>query len=165
MGENMLNLLWGSMLLIGIVYGAATGRMNEVTDAALSSAKEAVSLCITMAGIVAMWVGVMEIAKSSGLVERLTRKMQPLLSFLFPGVPREHRAMEFISANMIANDYFIIGLNKEPLTKRLYLVLFFVRETALTHQQIFYIWVISSAARLNGRTLPYSKSIAEKQSL
>lgn len=103
MGENMLNLLWGAMLLIGIVYGAATGRMNEVTDAALSSAKEAVSLCITMAGIVAMWVGVMEIAKSSGLVERLTGKMQPLLRFLFPGVPRKHRAMEFISANMIAN--------------------------------------------------------------
>lgn len=99
----MLNLLWGAMLLVGIVYGAATGRMNEVTDAALSSAKEAVSLCITMAGIVAMWVGIMEIAKSSGLVERLTRKMRPLLGFLFPEVPGEHRAMEFISANMIAN--------------------------------------------------------------
>lgn len=103
----MLNILWGAMLLIGIVYGAATGRMNQVTDAALSSAKEAVSLCITMAGIVAMWVGVMEIAKSSGLVERLTGKMQPLLRFLFPGVPKEHRAMEFISANMIAN---VLGL-------------------------------------------------------
>jgi spore maturation protein A len=102
-GEKMLNFLWGAMLLIGIVYGAATGRMNEVTDAALSSAKEAVSLCITMAGIVAMWVGIMEIAKSSGLVERLTRKMRPLLGFLFPDVPGEHRAMEFISANMIAN--------------------------------------------------------------
>lgn len=99
----MLNFLWGAMLLIGIVYGAATGRMNEVTDAALSSAKEAVSLCITMAGIVAMWVGIMEIAKSSGLVERLTRKMRPLLGFLFPDVPGEHRAMKFISANMIAN--------------------------------------------------------------
>lgn len=99
----MLNFLWGAMLLIGIVYGAVTGRMNEVTDAALSSAKEAVSLCITMAGIVAMWVGIMEIAKSSGLVERLTRKMRPLLGFLFPDVPGEHRAMEFISANMIAN--------------------------------------------------------------
>lgn len=99
----MLNFLWGAMLLIGIVYGAATGRMNEVTDAALSSAKEAVSLCITMAGIVAMWVGIMEIAKSSELVERLTRKMRPLLGFLFPDVPGEHRAMEFISANMIAN--------------------------------------------------------------
>ena len=54
----MLDILWGMMLLIGILYGAATGNMSKVTDAALSSAKEAVSLCIAMAGIVAMWVGV-----------------------------------------------------------------------------------------------------------
>lgn len=99
----MLNILWGAMLLTGIVYGAITGNMNQVTDAALSSAKEAVSLCITMAGIVAMWVGVMEIAKASGLVDKMTQGMEPLLKFLFPGIPKGHRAMEFISANMIAN--------------------------------------------------------------
>ena len=50
----MLNYLWGGMLLVGILYGGITGNMNEVTEAALSSAEEAVSLCITMAGIVAM---------------------------------------------------------------------------------------------------------------
>ena len=99
----MLDILWAGMLLTGILYGALTGNMNEVTDAALSSAKEAVSLCITMAGIVAMWVGVMQIARSSGLVDRMTKGMQPLLRFLFPQIPGEHRAMEFISANMIAN--------------------------------------------------------------
>ena len=55
----MLDILWAVMLLTGILYGALTGNMNQVTDAALSSAKEAVSLCITMAGVVAMWVGVM----------------------------------------------------------------------------------------------------------
>lgn len=99
----MLDILWAGMLLTGILYGALTGNMNEVTDAALSSAKEAVSLCITMAGIVAMWVGVMQIARSSGLVDRMTKGMQPLLRFLFPWIPKEHRAMEFISANMIAN--------------------------------------------------------------
>ena len=58
----MLDILWAVMLLTGILYGALTGNMNQVTDAALSSAKEAVSLCITMAGIVAMWVGVMQIS-------------------------------------------------------------------------------------------------------
>ena len=58
----MLNILWGAMILIGITYGMMTGRMAEVTDAALSSAKEAVTLCITMAGIMALWVGIMEIA-------------------------------------------------------------------------------------------------------
>ena len=71
----MLDILWAGMLLTGILYGALTGNMNEVTDAALSSAKEAVSLCITMAGIVAMWVGVMQIARSSGLVDRMTKGM------------------------------------------------------------------------------------------
>ena len=50
----MLNYLWGGMLLTGILYGGITGNMNEVTEAALSSAEEAVSLCITMAGIVAI---------------------------------------------------------------------------------------------------------------
>lgn len=99
----MLDILWGMMLLIGILYGAATGNMSKVTEAALSSAKEAVSLCIAMAGIVAMWVGIMEIARASGLVERMTRAMKPLLRFLFPQVPMEHKAIEFISANMIAN--------------------------------------------------------------
>ena len=99
----MLNILWGAMMLIGITYGAMTGRMGEITDAALSSAKEAVVLCITMAGIVAMWMGVMEIARSSCMIEKMTEKMQPLLRFLFPNLPRDHPAMEYISANIIAN--------------------------------------------------------------
>ena len=99
----MLNLLWGAMMLIGILYGAVTGRLAEVTDAALSCAKEAVALCITMSGIVAMWMGIMQIARSSGLIDKMTEKMQPLLHFLFPKIPKEHPAMEYISANVIAN--------------------------------------------------------------
>ena len=59
----MLNLLWGAMMLIGILYGAVTGRFSEVTDAALSCAKEAVALCITMSGIVAMWMGIIYFPK------------------------------------------------------------------------------------------------------
>lgn len=103
----MLDLLWGIMLLTGIIYGAVTGNISEVTDAALASAKEAVSLCITMAGIVAMWVGIMEIARASGLIDRLTKALIPVLRFLFPQIPENHRSMEYISANMIAN---ILGL-------------------------------------------------------
>ena len=99
----MLNYLWGGMLLVGIIYGGITGNMNEVTEAALSSAEEAVSLCITMAGIVAMWVGLMEIAGAWGLVDQLTNAMRPLLHFLFPRIPEAHRSLEYISANMIAN--------------------------------------------------------------
>jgi len=103
----MLNILWGAMIIIGITYGAITGRMGEVTEAALSSSKEAVSLCIAMAGIMALWVGLMEIGKKSGLIDLLTGKMRPFLHFLFPNIPQDHEAMEYISANMIAN---LLGL-------------------------------------------------------
>lgn len=160
-----MNLLWSSMLLLGIVYGALQGRMPEVTDGVIQASREAVVLAVSLVGVTGFWAGLMEIAKKAGVIDGLVKRMGPVMRFLFPEVPEDHSVMRAAGMNMICNDYFIIGLNKEPLTKRLYLVLFFVRETALTHQQIFYIWVISSAARLNGRTLPYSKSIAEKQSL
>ena len=53
----MLNYLWAFMIIIGIVYGAFTGNLNRVTDAALESASQAVTLCITMAGAMAFWAG------------------------------------------------------------------------------------------------------------
>lgn len=160
-----MTYLWGGMILLGIIYGTLTGNLQSVTEAVVSSSKEAIALCVSMAGITAMWTGIMKIAENTGLVEQLSRGMRPVLRLLFPQLEPQSKACRYISLNFLSNDYFIIGLNKEPLTKRLYLVLFFVRGTALTHQQIFYIWVISSTARLSGRTLPYNKSIAEKQSL
>jgi len=66
---SMLNAIWACMILIGVVYAALTGRMDAVTGAAIDSAGEAISLCITMAGVVAMWMGFMEIAKEAGLID------------------------------------------------------------------------------------------------
>lgn len=66
----MLNYLWAAMLILGIVYGALQGRLPELTEVALESAGEAVTLCITMAGIMALWVGLMEIAQRSGVIRR-----------------------------------------------------------------------------------------------
>lgn len=103
----MLNYLWGAMILIGIGYGASQGRMPEVTNAILDSSQEAVSLCISMIGIMSVWVGLMEIAKNTGLIESATRKIQPFIGFLFPDIPKGHPAREFITTNVIAN---ILGL-------------------------------------------------------
>jgi spore maturation protein A len=104
---NMLNYIWAFMILVGIVYGAFAGNMAEVTNAAIDSASEAVSLCITMIGVMALWVGLMEIAGQSGLIAKLTKKIQPFISFLFPNIPKEHPAREYIATNFIAN---ILGL-------------------------------------------------------
>ena len=103
----MLNYLWGFMLLLGVIYGAFTGRIDDVTNAVLDSSKEAVSLCITMLGIMAVWVGIMEIAKVSGLIDSISEKMQPVIKFLFPKIPKKHKANEYILVNIIAN---ILGL-------------------------------------------------------
>ena len=83
-----MNYLWGGMILIGIIYGAASGNWKEVTEAALDSSKEAVSLCVTMAGVTAMWVGLMRIAENSGLIAGMVRRMNPLLTYLFPEIPQ-----------------------------------------------------------------------------
>lgn len=103
----MLNYLWAGMILIGVIYGAITGRMSNVTDGLIESATEAVSLCIKMLGIMSMWTGIMKIAENSGLIESLTKKIRPIVRWLFPGVPAGHKAEGYISTNMIAN---LLGL-------------------------------------------------------
>lgn len=102
-----MNLLWGIMILIGVVFGAFQGGLGSLTEAAVSASKEAVSLAITMAGVIAMWSGLMEIAQETGLVRACTRRMRPLLRFLFPHLVSDSRANELIATNFIAN---IFGL-------------------------------------------------------
>lgn len=103
----MLNYLWAFMLLAGILWGAFHGNMGAVTEGALNSAKEAITLCITMLGVMSLWTGVLEVGQRAGLIEQLSRKMKPVLKFLFPQIPQGHPAQEHIATNMIAN---ILGL-------------------------------------------------------
>ena len=102
-GELMLNYLWAGMIVIGILFGAFNGKMPEITNAALDSSKEAVTLCITMMGVMSFWVGLMEIATKAGIIKAASRKIQPIVRILFPDIPRGHKANEHITTNMIAN--------------------------------------------------------------
>lgn len=95
------------MIITGVVYAAFNGTLPEVTEAALSSAKEAVTLSITMMGIMSFWVGIMRIAENAGIIEGATKKLMPVLHFLFPDIPKGHPANQYIATNMIAN---IFGL-------------------------------------------------------
>lgn len=102
-----MNYLWGIMMLIGVVYGALTGNLEAVTEQALSSAKEAVSLCITMTGVMAFWVGMMQIADSAGIIRQAAKALDPVISFLFPALSKNHPARKPIATNMVAN---VLGL-------------------------------------------------------
>lgn len=99
----MLNYLWAGMILVGIVFGAFNGKMQDITNAALNSSKEAVTLCITMIGVMAFWTGIMEIASKAGIIRMASERMRPLIKFLFPALPEEHGANEHIATNFIAN--------------------------------------------------------------
>ena len=103
----MLNYIWGVMILIGVLYGSFSGNMEAVTNAAFDSSREAVNLCITMMGVMALWMGLMEIAEKSGVIARLTRGISPFVSFMFPDIPKDHPARRYISTNIIAN---VLGL-------------------------------------------------------
>lgn len=102
-----MNYLWAFMILFGVIFAAFCGTLPDVTDAALDSAKEAVTLCVTMTGVMAFWVGLMRIAEDGGMMAWLEKKLAPLLHFLFPKIPKDHPANRYIAANMIAN---IFGL-------------------------------------------------------
>ncbi|MGN1319119.1 MAG: nucleoside recognition domain-containing protein [Lachnospirales bacterium] len=103
----MLNYLWGIMIFIGILVAALTGRLEEVTNGAISSANEAVTVSITMLGVMSMWTGLMKVGEEAGVIKKLSKIMIPYLKWLFPDVPKNHKAMEYISTNVIAN---ILGL-------------------------------------------------------
>lgn len=98
-----MNYLWAGMMLVGIVYASFHGTLPQVTEGALDAAKEAVSLCITMTGVMSFWVGLMKIAEKTGMIAGLSRKLKPILQFLFPGIPKGHIANEYIATNFIAN--------------------------------------------------------------
>lgn len=103
----MLNYLWTVMLIVGIVIGAFTGNMQNISNAVVVSAQEAVDLCIAMLGIMVMWTGVMNIATKAGLLEKMSQLLRPAIHFLFPDLPENHPAQEYISTNCVAN---ILGL-------------------------------------------------------
>lgn len=103
----MLNKIWAVMVLCGIVVAAFTGSVGQVGISILDSSKEAVNLCITMLGIMSMWNGVINIAAKAGVIRGLTDFIRPVLKFLFPDIPRDHVANEYIASNMISN---VLGL-------------------------------------------------------
>ncbi len=103
----MLNYIWAFMILIGILYGAFTGNISEVSNGFLTSSKEAVTLCITMLGVLSFWSGIMEIGKRAGIIRQMTKLIMPFVNFLFPKIPKNHESREYITTNIIAN---ILGL-------------------------------------------------------
>ena len=99
----MLNYVWLGLIFIAIVMGAATGNIEAVTKQAFDSAEAAVKIALGLISIMTLWLGLMKVAESAGLVKLLARAMAPIMKRLFPEVPADHPAMGSILLNLAAN--------------------------------------------------------------
>ena len=102
-----ISLIWVSMVVLSVVFGAACGNLEAVSDAALEGANSAVTLCLSMAGVMCLWSGVMEVMRQSGLSDGLARLFRPLLRRLLPRAARDSETMAALSGNLSAN---LLGL-------------------------------------------------------
>lgn len=99
--------IWTGMVVVSILCGLARGAGPQVAAAAMEGAGAAVELCLAMAGVLCLWMGVMEVMRRSGLAERLSRLLRPVLRVLYPDFARDREVMDSISANVSAN---LLGL-------------------------------------------------------
>ena len=99
----MVNIVWMLLIILGFISSLIFGNLEHSTQSALEGAKDAVELCIGLAGVYALWLGLMKVAERSGLVELISKRIRRVMSLLFPGVPPGHRAMGAMTMNIIAN--------------------------------------------------------------
>ena len=102
-----MTILWTGMVVLSILCGLATGQSAQVAAAAVEGTQAAVELCLSIAGMLCLWTGVMEVMRRSGLAEKLSRLLRPMLRLLFPQVARDRETMDSIAANVSAN---LLGL-------------------------------------------------------
>jgi len=98
-----MNIIWLGLILIGVAVAAFTGRASAVTDAAFAGGKLAIETIIGLAGLMALWMGIMKIAEKSGLMEGIAYLLKPVVRVLFPSVPGEHPAIGAMLMNISAN--------------------------------------------------------------
>lgn len=121
----MLNAIWLGMIFLSVIVGLIEGRIDQVVQAVTNSAKLGFDIALGLAGIMALWLGIMHIASVSGLVDHLARFLKPVLRPLFPDVPEDDPAMGAMLMNIAANMFGLgnaatpFGLNAMKELKRL----------------------------------------------
>ena len=103
----MINIIWGLFIVLGIIYALFTGNISLVNETIVTSAKDSLDIFLGLLPTIVLWVGIMKIVSNSGLLNKISNMLYPLLSKLFPEIPKNHDSLGFISSNITAN---ILGL-------------------------------------------------------
>ena len=103
----MLNKIWPFFIIISFIYAIYSGNFSNINNAIFESADQTVELCLTMFGTICLWNGIMKIAIKTSMIEKLTKFLKPVISFIFPEIKNDKKISKEISMNMVAN---ILGL-------------------------------------------------------
>lgn len=103
----MINKIWFSFIFVGITYGFISGNISAVNEEIITSAKKSLDIFINIFPVIVLWLGIMTIASDSGLLNKISNILYPILGKIFKDIPKNHESLGYISSNIAAN---ILGL-------------------------------------------------------
>lgn len=103
----MVSLIWGCLILIGIIYSFISGNLSLVNEEVLKSSAQSLEMFLVMFPVIVLWMGLMQIASDSGLLSKIAHKFSFVLKRLFPSIPEGHESLGLIASNIIIN---MVGL-------------------------------------------------------
>lgn len=110
----MISLIFGIFILLGILFSFFTGNFGNMSNVIVKSATDTFNIITGLFPLMALWLGIMNIAFKSGLLKKFTNVLKPLLKFLFPNIDPNHESLEYISSNIIMN-MFGLGNAATPM--------------------------------------------------
>lgn len=99
----MISIVWTFLIVIGIVYSFLTGNIDTINQSILTSAGKALELILSLLPTIVLWTGIMKIAEDAGMLEKFANFLKPILSKLFPRIPKNNPSLGYIASNIAAN--------------------------------------------------------------
>lgn len=98
----MINYLWGIFIILGIIVSIIKGDGN-LTNNLLTSGIKGIDMIISLIPLMCLWLGIMKIADSSGLLNVISNKLSRVIRIIFPEIPKGDPAIAYISSNIVMN--------------------------------------------------------------
>ena len=99
----MVSYIWFFLIVVGIVYSFLTGNISVINESILTNGADALELMLSIFPVIVLWSGIMKIAEEAGMLRKFAKILEPILSKLFPSVPKDNLALGFIASNIAAN--------------------------------------------------------------
>lgn len=109
----MVNIIWCLFIIVGIIGCIIVGKVDTLSEIVLNSTKEALDMIIKIFPVMALWLGIMNIASKSGLLKKIATRISPLLHILFPELSKDDETFGYIASNIVAN-FFGLGNAATP---------------------------------------------------